>query len=103
MESHVLEGDHGPRPREIEAPYSSLTTAFLEAQCEQRLEQLSALTPLSRTGAGTAGYAAQVALVPTERPLKAEGQGPYFSPFWGSGLIFKSTPNCPESPLKLWG
>lgn len=66
MESHVLEGDNGPGPRETEAPYSSLTTSFPEAQCEQRPEQLSALTPISLTGAETVGCIVRVAVVPTE-------------------------------------
>lgn len=72
MESHVLEGDNGPGPRETEAPYSFLTTSFPEAKCEQRPEQLSALTPISLAAAETVGCVARVAVVPPEGSGKGQ-------------------------------
>lgn len=98
MESHVLEGDHGSGPRETEAPYSSPTSSFPEAQCEQRSEQLSALTPTPPQGRAAGRREAAEAW-----GSWAGAGGPVFPSFWGSGLVFKFTPNCPERLLLSFG
>lgn len=50
MESHVLEGDHGPRPRETEPPYSSRQAPSQKPSVSTGQEQLSTLTPTPSQG-----------------------------------------------------
>lgn len=105
LESHVLEGDHGPRPRETEAPAaSSLPASSLLSAVSPRRQHLPP-APLPPRGRGVSTGSASCS-GPTEgwgRGSRAGTGGPIFSFFLESrALSLKSAPNCPDgSPHSL--